>query len=143
MITYEYLFICSIVCDYIITGGANPPLHKYTEVLMAHEEHKELVQEVKGKMPNADTLFDLADFFKVFGDSTRIRIMCALFERELSVCCIADIVGMEQSTVSHQLRVLRQENLVKVRREGKQSYYSLEDEHIQKIFEMGLEHILE
>ena len=110
---------------------------------MAHEEHKELVQEVKGKMPNADTLFDLADFFKVFGDSTRIRIMCALFERELSVCCIADIVGMEQSTVSHQLRVLRQENLVKVRRDGKQSYYSLEDEHIQKIFEMGLEHILE
>lgn len=110
---------------------------------MAHEEHKSIVDEVKGSMPNADTLFELADFFKVFGDSTRIRIMCALFERELSVCCIADIVGMEQSTVSHQLRVLRQENLVKVRRDGKQSYYSLEDDHIRKIFEMGLEHILE
>jgi len=110
---------------------------------MAHEEHKDIVQEVKSTMPNTDTLFELADFFKVFGDSTRIRIMCALFKRELSVCCIADIVGMEQSTVSHQLRVLRQENLVKVRRDGKQSYYSLEDEHIQKIFEMGLEHILE
>ena len=110
---------------------------------MAHEEHLDLVREVKDKMPHTDTLFELADFFKVFGDSTRIRIMCALFEHELSVCCIADIVGMEQSTVSHQLRVLRQENLVKVRREGKQSYYSLEDEHIQKIFEMGLEHILE
>jgi len=110
---------------------------------MAHEEHKCIVDEVKGSMPNADTLFELADFFKVFGDSTRIRIMCALFERELSVCCIADIVGMEQSTVSHQLRVLRQENLVKVRREGKQSYYSLEDDHIRQIFEMGLEHILE
>ena len=110
---------------------------------MAHEEHKCIVDEVKGSMPNTDTLFELADFFKVFGDSTRIRIMCALFERELSVCCIADVVGMEQSTVSHQLRVLRQENLVKVRREGKQSYYSLEDDHIRKIFEMGLEHILE
>lgn len=110
---------------------------------MSHDQHKDIVEETRVKMPSADTLFELADFFKVFGDSTRIRIMCALFERELSVCCIADIVGMEQSTVSHQLRVLRQENLVKVRRDGKQSYYSLEDEHIQKIFEMGLEHITE
>ena len=110
---------------------------------MAHEDHQDIVKEIKENMPNADTLFELADFFKVFSDSTRIRIMCALFKKELSVCCIADIVGMEQSTVSHQLRILRQENLVKVRREGKQSYYSLEDEHIQKIFEMGLEHILE
>lgn len=110
---------------------------------MSHTDHQEIVKTTKDKMPNADTLFELADFFKVFGDSTRIRIMCALFEQELSVCCIADIVGMEQSTVSHQLRVLRQENLVKVRRDGKQSYYSLEDEHIQKIFEMGLEHITE
>ena len=110
---------------------------------MSHDNHQELVAAVKANMPDADTLFELADFFKVFGDSTRIRIMCALFERELSVCCIADIVGMEQSTVSHQLRVLRQENLVKVRRDGKQSYYSLEDEHIKLIFEMGLEHILE
>lgn len=110
---------------------------------MTHDHHKELVENTKATMPDADTLFELADFFKVFGDSTRIRIMCALFERELSVCCIADIVGMEQSTVSHQLRVLRQENLVKVRRDGKQNYYSLEDEHIKMIFEMGLEHIRE
>ena len=110
---------------------------------MAHDEHRSIVESTQAQMPPTDTLFELADFFKVFGDSTRIRIMCALFERELNVCCIADIVGMEQSTVSHQLRVLRQENLVKVRREGKQSYYSLEDDHIRKIFEMGLEHILE
>ena len=109
---------------------------------MAHE-HEHIVEQTKAQMPDTETLFELADFFKVFGDSTRIRIMCALFERELNVCCIADVVGMEQSTVSHQLRVLRQENLVKVRREGKQSFYSLEDEHIQKIFEMGLEHIME
>lgn len=123
------------ICSYVQTFKS--------EAVMAHEEHREIVQDIKKQMPDTDTLFELADFFKVFGDSTRIRIMCALFERELNVCCIADIVGMEQSTVSHQLRVLRQENLVKVRREGKQSYYSLEDEHIQKIFEMGLEHIME
>ena len=110
---------------------------------MIHDQHQNIVEETRSQMPDADTLFELADFFKVFGDSTRIRIMCALFERELNVCCIADIVGMEQSTVSHQLRVLRQENLVKVRRDGKQSWYSLEDEHIRKIFEMGLEHITE
>ncbi len=108
-----------------------------------HKDHEKTVNELRDKMPDLDTLFDLADFFKVFGDSTRIRIMCALFQSELNVCCIADILNMEQSTISHQLRILRQENLVKVRRVGKQSYYSLEDEHIQKIFEMGLEHILE
>ena len=110
---------------------------------MSHDDHQDTVTAVKQTMPDTDTLFELADFFKVFGDSTRIRIMCALFERELNVCCIADIVGMEQSAVSHQLRILRQENLVKVRRDGKQSCYSLEDDHIQKIFEMGLEHITE
>ena len=108
-----------------------------------NHNHDLLVKATRESMPDTDTLFELADFFKVFGDSTRIRIMCALFEKELNVCCIADIIGMEQSTVSHQLRVLRQENLVKVRRDGKQSYYSLEDEHIKLIFEMGLEHILE
>ena len=78
-------------------------------------------------MPNMDTMFELADFFKVFSDSTRIRIMCALFEQELSVCCIAETLSMEQSTISHQLRILRRENLVKVRKDGKQSYYSLAD----------------
>ena len=136
--------ICSYVQSYIKhCNSFKLCIFKMTEGVMAHEEHEKIVTEIKANMPETDTLFELADFFKVFGDSTRIRIMCALFECELNVCCIADIVGMEQSTVSHQLRVLRQENLVKVRREGKQSYYSLEDEHIQKIFEMGLEHILE
>lgn len=110
---------------------------------MAHENHDSIVKDTQQRMPSVDTLFDLADFFKVFGDSTRIRIMCALFEKELSVCCIAEVLNMEQSTISHQLRILRRENLVKVRKDGKQSYYSLEDEHIKLIFEMGLEHILE
>ena len=109
----------------------------------AHDQHRNIVEEARASMTPADALFELADFFKVFSDSTRIRIICALFERELNVCCIADIVGMEQSAVSHQLRILRRENLVKVRRDGKQSYYSLSDEHVKKIFEMGLEHISE
>ncbi|MBR2715626.1 MAG: winged helix-turn-helix transcriptional regulator [Ruminococcus sp.] len=109
---------------------------------MTHD-HDTIVKSTRDSMPNMDTMFELADFFKVFSDSTRIRIMCALFEQELSVCCIAETLSMEQSTISHQLRILRRENLVKVRKDGKQSYYSLADEHIKQIFEMGLEHISE
>ncbi len=106
-----------------------------------HIHHEEVIKSTRENMPELDTMFELADFFKVFSDSTRIRIMCALFESELSVCCIAEILNMEQSTISHQLRILRRENLVKVRKDGKQSFYSLADDHIRKIFEMGLEHI--
>lgn len=106
-----------------------------------HASHNEMVNHTRETMPELDTMFELADFFKVFSDSTRIRIMSALFQGELSVCCIAEILNMEQSTISHQLRILRRENLVKVRKEGKQSYYSLADDHIRQIFEMGLEHI--
>lgn len=105
--------------------------------------HTNAVAKAKSKMPELDILFSLAELFKMFGDTTRIRIMCALFENELCVCDIAEILGMGQSAVSHQLRLLRTANLVKVRREGKSSFYSLDDEHIQKIYEMGLEHILE
>lgn len=94
-------------------------------------------------MPDSEVLFDLADLFKVFGDSTRIRIMYLLTENELSVQSIAEALGMEQSTISHQLRVLRQNKLVRVRRDGKQMYYTLDDDHVQKIIEMGLEHVLE
>ncbi len=110
---------------------------------MSHKNHDKIVSKTQAAMPQMDTMLDLADFFKVFSDSTRIRIMCALFEQELSVCCIAEILNMEQSTISHQLRILRRENLVKVRRDGKQSFYTLADDHIKKIFEMGLEHISE
>ena len=106
-----------------------------------HASHRELVNNTRENMPELDTMFELADFFKVFSDSTRIRIMSALFQGELSVCCIAEILNMEQSAISHQLRILRRENLVKVRKDGKQSYYSLADDHIRQIFEMGLEHI--
>ena len=94
-------------------------------------------------MPDLEVLFDLADLFKVFGDSTRIRIMFTISDNVMSVLSIAEALNMEQSTISHQLRVLRQNKLVRVRREGKQIYYSLDDEHVKRIIEMGLDHVLE
>ncbi|CDF57655.1 ArsR/SmtB family transcription factor [Thermobrachium celere] len=105
--------------------------------------HDEIVNEVKKKMPEEEVLFDLAEFFKVFGDSTRIKIMYALFEHEMCVCDIAALLNMTQSAVSHQLRVLKQARLVKYRKEGKVVYYSLNDEHIKDIVKEGLEHINE
>lgn len=95
------------------------------------------------EMPDLEILFDLADLFKVFGDSTRIRIMFTIADNEMSVLNIAESLNMEQSTISHQLRVLRQNKLVRVRRDGKQIYYSLDDDHVKKIIEMGLDHVLE
>ena len=95
------------------------------------------------EIPPLDTLFQLAELFKMFGDTTRIRIMCVLFQRELCVCEIAELLEMGQSAISHQLRLLRNAHLVKVKRDGKQSYYSLDDDHVQQIYRMGLEHISE
>lgn len=94
-------------------------------------------------LPDSEVLFDLADLFKVFGDSTRLRIMYALFEGEKNVQSIAETLGMEQSTVSHQLRILRGNKLARARRDGKQIYYSLDDDHVKKIIKMGLDHVLE
>lgn len=105
--------------------------------------HSDAVKNTTDRMPDLNTLFSLAELFKMFGDTTRIRIMCALFEQELCVCDIAEILGMGQSAISHQLRLLRTASLVRVRREGKSSYYSLDDEHVRLIFEMGLNHIQE
>ncbi|MBQ1349296.1 MAG: winged helix-turn-helix transcriptional regulator [Ruminococcus sp.] len=93
--------------------------------------------------PESEVLFELADLFKVFGDSTRLRIMYALSEDEKNVLSIAEELGMEQSTISHQLRILRANKLVRGRREGKQIWYSLDDDHVKKIIEMGLDHVLE
>ncbi len=94
-------------------------------------------------IPAPEVLFELADVFKVFGDSTRLRILYTLFDDEQSVGEIAESLGMEQSTISHQLKVLRTNKLVRLRREGKQIYYSLDDDHVKKIIEMGLDHVLE
>ena len=103
----------------------------------------ELNEKKEKEIPDLEVLFDLADLFKVFGDSTRIRIMFAISDTEMSVLSIAEALNMEQSTISHQLRVLRQNKLVRVRREGKQIYYTLDDDHVKKIIEMGLDHVLE
>ena len=105
--------------------------------------HEEIVYKVREKMPQEETLYDLAELFKVFGDSTRIKILWALDESEMCVCDIAFLLNMTQSAISHQLRVLKQAELVKSRREGKIVFYSLEDEHVKQIFDQGLEHILE
>lgn len=105
--------------------------------------HKEIVAQVQEKMPEIEELYDLAELFKVFGDSTRIRILCALDVAEMCVCDIAYLLNMTQSAISHQLRVLKQAKLVKNRREGKIVFYSLDDEHVKQIFELGLIHIAE
>ena len=105
--------------------------------------HDELVQKVNSRMPDEDELYDLAELFKVFGDSTRIRILYVLFEEELCVCDIAQTLSMTQSAISHQLRILKQSGLVKTRREGKQVFYSLADDHVRTIIAQGREHIEE
>ncbi len=106
------------------------------------ETHPDLVKKTQSQMPSIETLYDLSEFFKVFADSTRIRILCALFESEMCVCDIAELLEMGQSAISHQLRLLRTSHLVRTRREGKTVYYALDDEHIRLIFNQGLEHIL-
>ncbi len=105
--------------------------------------HEDIVNQVRDRMPQEENLYDLAELFKVFGDSTRIRILWALNESEMCVCDIAVLLDMTQSAISHQLRVLKQTNLVKNRREGKVVYYSLVDDHVRKIFDQGLIHINE
>ena len=108
-----------------------------------YQVHEELVKEVNEKMPDEDTLYDLAELFKVFGDSTRIRILYLLFESEMCVCDIAQLLGMTQSAISHQLQVLKKSKLVKYRRQGKTVFYSLADAHVRAIIGQGMEHISE
>jgi ArsR family transcriptional regulator len=105
--------------------------------------HEDTVSKARNSMPEEETLYDLAELFKVFGDTTRIKILCALFESEMCVCDIAALLSMNQSAISHQLRVLKQARLVKYRKEGKVVYYSLDDEHVKQIFDQGLVHIRE
>ena len=105
--------------------------------------HPEQVDSVVKDLPPDEMLFDLAELFKIFGDSTRIKILYVLFEAELCVCDIAAVLGMSQSAISHQLRILKQNKLVKSRREGKSIFYSLADEHVRTIVAQGQEHIEE
>ncbi|MCI8833992.1 MAG: helix-turn-helix transcriptional regulator [Ruminococcus sp.] len=105
--------------------------------------HQDVVEDVKSRLPAVEELQELAGLFKVFGDSTRIRILYVLFQREMCVCDLAQILDMSQSAISHQLRVLKQTKLVTNRREGKTVFYSLADGHIETILNQGMEHIQE
>lgn len=105
--------------------------------------HDEIIQKVRGEMPDEELLYDLADLFKVFGDSTRIKILYVLFESEMCVCDIAQLLGMTQPAISHHLRSLKQMRLVKSRRDGKTIFYSLADGHVRTIIGQGMEHISE
>ena len=105
--------------------------------------HEEIVEKVNSAMPQEEALFELAELFKIFGDSTRIRILYVLFESEMCVCDIAQLLGMTQSAISHQLQVLKKSKLVKYRRQGKTVFYSLADAHVRTIIGQGMEHISE
>ena len=105
--------------------------------------HADIVEAVKNKMPGEGTLFDLSVFFKVLGDGTRVKIMCALDASEMCVCDLAVLLNMTKSAVSHQLGSLRQARLVRYRKEGKVVFYSLADDHVKEIFEKGMEHLAE
>ncbi len=107
------------------------------------EVHGNLIIAAQKGMPQEDALFSLADLFKIFGDSTRLRILYVLYDTELCVCDIAQLLGMQISAISHQLRVLKQASLVKFRKSGKTVYYSLADDHVHSILAQGMEHILE
>lgn len=116
---------------------------EYIEECLDTTIHKENINKVLNDMPDDNTICDLADLFKVFGDSTRIKIIYSISKKELCVCDIAETISMTHSAVSHQLKNLKQARLVKSRKDGKIVYYSLDDEHIKGIFNQSLEHIKE
>jgi ArsR family transcriptional regulator, lead/cadmium/zinc/bismuth-responsive transcriptional repressor len=105
--------------------------------------HSDIVDDARRQMPKEENLYDLAELFKVFGDSTRVRILYALSSHEMCVCDVAALLGMTQSAISHQLRILKSARLVKNRKEGKVVYYTLTDNHVRQIFAQGLEHVTE
>ena len=105
--------------------------------------HQDRLAYVKSLLPPEESLYDLAELFKLFGDSTRVQILFSLLESELCVCDLANLIGVTQSAVSHQLRILKAGKLVKFRREGKTVFYSLDDDHVARILSQGMEHIEE
>ena len=107
------------------------------------EVHEDLLKLVRGSLPEEDKLYDLAELFKVFGDSTRIRILFVLFEADVCVCDLASILNMTPSAISHQLKILKGNKLIKSRREGKSVFYSLADDHVRAIVSQGMEHVEE
>lgn len=110
---------------------------------MKEHNHSEILARVKNELPADEMLCDLSDLFKIFGDTTRIKILYSLFEEEMCVCAIAELLGMTQSAISHQLKILKDANLVGNRREGKTIYYFLSDDHVRTIIAQGFEHLME
>ena len=111
------------------------------EVCEHEHSHDEVVEKVVGIMPSEEVIYDVAELFKVFGDSTRTKILTALFESEMCVCDIGKLLNMTKSAISHQLRILRQNKLVKARKSGKEVFYSLADNHVKMIFKMAVDHV--
>ena len=109
---------------------------------MKHD-HVDLLKKVREELPRDELLADLADLFKLFGDTTRMKILFSLFEADLCVCAISELLGMEQSAISHQLKKLKQANLVASRREGKTIIYRLGDDHVRNLVAVGFEHLVE
>lgn len=105
--------------------------------------HQDVIDRVMNELPEEEILYDLAELFKIFGDTTRIKILYVLFEAEMCVCDIAQLLNMTQSAISHQLRLLKQSKLVKYRREGKTVFYSLADDHVRTIIGQGMDHVAE
>ncbi len=105
--------------------------------------HDEMIQDLRGQMPDLEKLYDLAELYTVFGDTTRIRILYVLLNAELCVNDMAQLLGLSQTAVSHQLRVLKNKKLVKFRKEGKVVFYSIADDHVRRIIEIGMEHVEE
>lgn len=105
--------------------------------------HPELIARVTAILPDEVRLYDLAELYRVFGDSTRIKILYVLFESEMCVCDIAQLLGMSQSAISHHLRILKQSRLVSFRKDGKSVIYALADDHVRAILDQGMEHICE
>lgn len=112
-------------------------------VCQTQHHHEEFIPQLEERMPPEEMLCDLAELYKIFGDSTRIKILFSLFESELCVCEIAQLLGMSMSAISHQLRVLKQAKLVKFRREGRTVLYAISDDHVKTILGQGMEHICE
>ena len=110
---------------------------------MHEHNHDALLDMVRNELPTDELLCDLADLFKVFGDTTRMKILFSLFESEMCVCAIAELLGMAQSAISHQLKVLKNNKLVDSRREGKTIYYFLADDHVRSIIGQGFDHLIE
>ena len=110
------------------------------EVTLIHEDN---VKKAINELPDDELIADLSDMFKIFGDQTRVKILMALESGEMCVCDIAAVMDMSQSAISHQLRVLKQSNIVKTRREGKVVYYSSSDDHVKEIFDMAMVHVQE